>query len=624
MGNKKKLCIVLFFIPLFIIGQQKVNTAHAKDSSTYAANKSNWEKAVQASDTTQIIHFSLQYAASLLNQNNAYYNPKKAKKIVETGLKVTTDTDTKNLAELHKKMGDVGRFTLNKELALEHYKKAEKHYRLLGDTYNIANCLHRTGDCLGPIEDLTVVIDYYERAIDLYKQLPDDTRVASCTANIGELQVSLGNYAKGLAYFNKALKINANGDKNQRITAYTNFEIGKLYLDSLHLKKRDTFFLKSLDVLTQLNVKDGMGYAHILLSKTYFRDQKYAQAKTEGIQGLELALKVGHKDKIREAYLILSKISEKQKNHKTSLAYYKKYSIYKDSVYNNNNQQLLADLQTKFEVDKKELALQKIEIEKNAEKDQKKLIQKQLNITFVFTAIVALLLLTITYFYWRLKKANKRLFAQKETTQQVNTELTHTLEYKDILLKEVHHRVKNNLQVISSILQLEIDTIENPQSRKSFQNSINRIYSMAMVHEQLHGNDSNQFVDSNRYFEEIIYYIESSFTNQKVQIDLRIDDIKLPLKKALPLGMILNELITNAFKYAFSAEGKEGVLQVSMEQKEGVIHITIRDNGPGIDQTKVRKNSIGLQIAKDFIYQLKGSMACSTDHGTVYTIQFSL
>jgi len=151
---------------------------------------------------------------------------------------------------------------------------------------------------------------------------------------------------------------------------------------------------------------------------------------------------------------------------------------------------------------------------------------------------------------------------QKEILTRIKTEetLTSSLKEKEILLREVHHRVKNNLQVISSLLNLQVSHIHDPASREAFKESQNRIRSMSLVHELLYKTGDFQHTDFNHYLKSLVIDLFRSYgiDPERIAYEIRVDDVRMPLGKAIPCGLVINELVSNSLKYAFRRISAEG------------------------------------------------------------------
>jgi two-component sensor histidine kinase len=200
-----------------------------------------------------------------------------------------------------------------------------------------------------------------------------------------------------------------------------------------------------------------------------------------------------------------------------------------------------------------------------------------------------------------------------------------SLKEKEVLLKEVHHRVKNNLQVISSILNLQSSYVKDKKSLDLLLESQNRIKSMAFVHESLYQTKDFSNINFSSYVENICSNLVHSYSNPEYppQLKMDLDSIQLNLDTAIPCGLIINELISNALKYAF--KGKEsGALQVELKSLGEKLRIVISDNGKGLPENIDFRNteSLGLQLVVTLVEQINGKIVLETKKGTKFTIEF--
>ncbi len=214
-----------------------------------------------------------------------------------------------------------------------------------------------------------------------------------------------------------------------------------------------------------------------------------------------------------------------------------------------------------------------------------------------------------------------------DTTEKKNVEIEikKSLEEKEVLLKEVHHRVKNNLQVISSILNLQSAYVKDEGTLAILRESQNRVKSMSFIHESLYKSKDFREVNFAEYITNLSNNVFHTFItdNRNVKLQLELDTINLNLDQAIPCGLIINELITNAMKYAFVNEEK-GILDVKLREKNGKINIYIEDNGIGLPKNfnVEEAESLGLQLVYTLIEQLEGTISLKEDRGTKYLITF--
>ena len=207
----------------------------------------------------------------------------------------------------------------------------------------------------------------------------------------------------------------------------------------------------------------------------------------------------------------------------------------------------------------------------------------------------------------------------------IEEELTRSLHEKDMLLKEVHHRVKNNLQVLSSLINLQLDTQTWQEGAESLRLIQNRVHSISLVHERLYRSSNISAVDIKGYVHELIQQIACSYEDisQSVHITLDVEDVTLGVDKAIPLGLLLTELVSNAYKHAFTPE-KRGELTVAVHIREGICTVQVSDDGPGMpegfraDDTK----TMGMQLVTALASQLRGAFTIAPCPGTRFEVEF--
>lgn len=209
---------------------------------------------------------------------------------------------------------------------------------------------------------------------------------------------------------------------------------------------------------------------------------------------------------------------------------------------------------------------------------------------------------------------------------------TVSLTEKELLLNEVHHRVKNNLQLVSSLLNIQSSYISDPFALAKFKESQNRVNSMALIHEKLYTSKDFTKIDFGDYLNSITHYLSAVYNINpqliSVDIDINPDSGFLPLDTALPCGLIINELMSNSFKYAFP-NGKKGKITCVMKQKKSKnkIHyeIVFRDNGIGLPE-KInfeKSKTLGMQLVTTLTDQIDGELKYDYKNGACFTISFS-
>ena len=207
--------------------------------------------------------------------------------------------------------------------------------------------------------------------------------------------------------------------------------------------------------------------------------------------------------------------------------------------------------------------------------------------------------------------------------KQAEEEVRRSLHEKEILLKEIHHRVKNNLQIISSLLFLQAEYVIEPLDRAMFDESQKRISAMALVHEELYGSADLSSVCMGDYVPRLVDRVVAS-SDVPVGVELDVEDMRLPVTQSIPCGLILNEMVMNAVKHAFRT-GDKGRLRVSLARSDGQVRLAVEDNGPGLPGDFDLENpaTLGLTLITSLARQLAGSIAAqNAEGGARFTLLF--
>lgn len=198
-------------------------------------------------------------------------------------------------------------------------------------------------------------------------------------------------------------------------------------------------------------------------------------------------------------------------------------------------------------------------------------------------------------------------------------DLEDSLKEKEVLLKEMHHRVKNNLQIITSLLSLQSHHTTDEEVEKLLKDSQNRIRSMSIIHEKLYRSDSLSDIAFKDYVSEIVEHLKYSYELTGLEVEYNIDDVSFDLEKAVPCGLILNELVANAMKYAF--KDKKGKISILLKKQDNGILLTISDNGIGLPEgfdLEEEQESLGMQLVVSLIEQIDGTIKLDNTNGAKF------
>ena len=237
-------------------------------------------------------------------------------------------------------------------------------------------------------------------------------------------------------------------------------------------------------------------------------------------------------------------------------------------------------------------------------------------------------LLALLSYYFKLARERERQLQTANIKLRNEDAIKNSLREKEVLLKEIHHRVKNNLQIISSLLDLQTGTVKDPRVLQSFQESQHRIRSMALIHEKLYQSPDLAEVDFADYLRSLIAYLVRAYHISEAQVTLKLDTepVRLRIDTAIPCGLILNELVSNALKHAFP-NGRRGEIDVTVRaEKPERASLWVSDNGVGLpDGMDWRAApSLGLRLVHTLTQQLHGTLEVETANGATFRLSFPL
>lgn len=216
-----------------------------------------------------------------------------------------------------------------------------------------------------------------------------------------------------------------------------------------------------------------------------------------------------------------------------------------------------------------------------------------------------------------------------DITDQIEAErqIKSSLKEKEVLLSEIHHRVKNNLAVITGLLELQSHKLDNPEAVNALRDSQMRINSMALIHEKLYQSKNLSQIEFGKYTSELVNVIKSSHlsADQPVNIVLDCDEVQMPITTAIPCGLLINEIVTNSIKHAFTGIDKPEV-KLSLQVENGVVNLEIEDNGTGLPKSfeKLNTKSLGVVLIRTLTKQLDAKLDVNGKKGTSYRIEFNL
>ncbi|THH39425.1 tetratricopeptide repeat protein [Neolewinella litorea] len=486
----------------------------------------------------------------------------------------------------------------------------------------------------------------YLEALDLFRGLGHAAAVAIVNNNIGQVYHAQKDYPKAVRHYSAYLEASReSGNRRGEATALNN--LGVAYLDRSVPDSAQTYFLLSLAVKEEIGLEAEIATTLNNLGKIANRRNDYAAALDYNRRGLAVAraqdnprdaafclVELGHslrqlgqadaaRDRYREALQLAERMGDPQLTYEAhhglyetlrtdsperALPHLEAAFALRDSLLNAENVEALTTLRLENDFRQREL----LSREKLANLE----LRETLNATrlasqrrVIFGLLAALVVLgALGYLLWR----------QRDRIREQHTALQSALREKDILLREIHHRVKNNLQVISSLLGIQSRHVRDKVARDALNEGRSRVQTMALIHQNLYGQEQLTGINIREYFDKLLDNLLRTYqiSPDRIRVDADIDELVLDVDTLIPLGLILNELITNALKYAFPAGG--GRIAVSIRQTEGGLRVVVDDDGVGMEDPEALTNgdSYGYELITALVDKLEGELRVNGQAGT--------
>jgi two-component system, sensor histidine kinase PdtaS len=501
--------------------------------------------------------------------------------------------------------------------AINYYTQSLKIREANKDTNGIAGSLHNLASIYQAQGMYVDAEKFYQKAIALREVIGNKKGVALSYAHLGTLYLELKDIDKSLAYQNKALEIYKQlQDKSGLASTYV--YIGNIYSDKGEYKKALDYFDNALVLFKEIDDVKGQATLYINLGNLYAIQKKYNEAITCLEKGRKISEEYILIENKRKAYLLLAEVYEKLNENSKAVSYYKLYYAQKDSLNNIELTTQMAEIQKRYEDNAKQNQIEVLQKEK--ENQELKIRQNANRITILIISLIALTAITLLVIISNRhkQKTNTILAAQNEDILRQKNE-------KEVLLKEIHHRVKNNLQVINSLLRLQSAMIDDPKVVTLFDDCQTRVRSMALIHDKLYSIKDLSSIQVKDYIENLTgSLIETYGLKTKVDLKLDIKPVSFTVDALIPLGLLLNEIISNSLKYAFK-NLDSGIIEVSLKPLNNQqLELIISDNGEGFskDIFNSPQNSLGVELIKAFVDQLDGTIEKLDISGTAYRIVF--
>ena len=473
----------------------------------------------------------------------------------------------------------------------------------IDDKAGICDAMTRISWDLTKQNRLNEALDYAEKAIEMAEKNNLTSEFFYVYNNAGDVAIAMGKNQLSLDYFNKAAAI----VEEQNFGLISQVDIGNSQGNALKkLGSYDEairFYTNCLKMAKEANYQNGINTVTANLGEINLLKGNYKEALPYQLETVRLQETNNDIANLIENYHHVSTIYQKLNDFESALDYKQKAYNLRDSIGSIESDAKMSELLTKYETEKKEetIAFQEAKI------SQQKLVQ------YLGIIVVGLLLglLIFGFISYRNRSKSNRLLAQKNAENE-------------LLMKEIHHRVKNNLEIVSSLLALQSAQIDDSKTKEAMTEGQNRVNSISIVHQKLYQGTNLGSIEMKDYFLNLSQSILDSFgAEEKVKLNLAMEKLDLDIDTAVPLGLIINELLTNTIKYAFP-EGDKGTITIKLEkQNDQHLHLVVTDNGIGKSGI-THGTGFGTQLVSLLTQQLNGTMKEESENGTTHIFDFKL
>ena len=468
--------------------------------------------------------------------------------------------------------------------------------------------------------DSTNAAKYYSEALRIAEKYNDKATVYLLTHNIATI------------YFNKALSAPARDllESVQRkygppdkmdVSTHQRFVCDLLQLYTLlgQFDRAEPYSRQLIDIQDHYQLKNDMqSDAYVVLLDYFLASRQYSRMPLYLKKDEVVATAYGSPRNLSKLHHLWFSYDTAMRDYQGAVAQLLQTSKWNNISSNNARDRMLKELQVQFETQKKEDQIVALQRQTQLEKSNTR--QAMLIRNISIAGIIAIVIIAILLFRQnRLKQRTNNLITGQ------NEKLQHLVTEKEWLMKELHHRVKNNLQIVMSLLESQSEFIDNEPALTAIHNSEHRIHAMSLIHQKLYNTDNVSSINMSLYIRELGTYLTDSFhTGQRIRMAYDIQEIELDVSQAVPLGLIMNEAITNAMKYAFP-NGRRGVISISLTDTDSCHYLLcIADNGIGMPESSMnkKKGSLGMTLMEGLTGDLNGTFTIHSNKGTTIRVLF--
>lgn len=480
--------------------------------------------------------------------------------------------------------------------AITNYFKAADLFAARGDQRDLAAAYNSIALCMVSEQDFKQAIMYDRHALAIREKLADSGAIAQSLNNIGFAYLSAKQPDSALFYLSRCLSMRRR-EKDSSLLILTLQNMGDALADEGRLYDAEKYISRSIKIAGYFHQDEDAAKGALDLAGLYVRQQRPHMALKDAEVAEKQAAKMHTPEALANAYAIESGAYVELKNYRSALEKLKKKNQISDSLFDITKNHIVQELAVKYQTAQRVRDL--AALQRQSDLQTQVLAHQKFLITALITAGVLLALL--------LAAVHRNYQVKKLAAQRIQT-----------LLRDLHHRVKNNLQILSALFSIQADEIHDEKTRLAIMDNETRLACMNMVHSELFLREGDTRIQMKDYLSNLLHYAHGVFGNREIALVSEISAVELDADKAVAIGLVVNEVATNAFKYAANKPGVTFVTRLTLSGLRQII-LELEDNGPGMTSVQATdENSFGLKLIHIISKQLGATLTMTIENGTSY------
>lgn len=558
----------------------------------------------------------------------AYYSGRDKFSLADSTYQVALKDAEKNkgyrLQEIYTNLSAANRYEGDFNRALKYSLEAVKIIGPSGVDAAAANCYGELALVYQELDQPLQSIFWYRKCLEIRSKIPTEWAIFFTAYLMTAQMIKAGQTGQAIGFLDSLARTTPPRREDEKASFFRG--LAHCYFALKDYPRSEKYFLAMMKENYQQNNAEVLMIDNYDVGKFYADTRQYKKAKPFLDKAGELSA-TSTAPRVMDLQYMLFKVDSADGDLEKAIRHLHRYHAINDSIFGEAKTKQIQELLIKYEAEKKDRDIRLLENERKVERGELTRANQTKNWIFgvagLFLVIIGLLINNA-----RVKqRANKKLHSQQEEIEKKNLVLEHLVKEKEWLVKEIHHRVKNNFHIVVGLLGTQSQYLKTEEAIKAVTESQHRVQAMSLIHQKLYQSENMSAINMVGYIHDLIGHLRHSFNiRQSILFRIEVDPIELGISHSVPLGLIVNEAVTNSIKYAFP-DNREGMIFVSLTQyPDSQYVLLIRDNGCGLPAGFNLSNlsSMGVRLMRGLTEDMWGRFTIGGVGGTEIRIEFSL